>query len=209
MLLVGTYSQKLGHVDGKGNGVYALRFNRETMSIEPDREFFGKAQLDLVNPTYIVAHRASADAPLFAYVCDEGQLAETPGSLSAVRVDEATGELHKLGASVPATEDGVPDACCHVSVSPGGEHVLAANYLGGSIFATPRLPNGQLDAARTQYVKFPTAAHPITYPKPNAARQEASHAHMVLFSTGSASTTVLVPECAAGGATNITRQPNK
>jgi 6-phosphogluconolactonase (cycloisomerase 2 family) len=68
--------------------------------------------------------------------------------------------------------------------------VLAANYMGGSLCAIARRPDGSLDGARVQIVTLPPASHPITYPLPNAGRQEKAHAHMVVFSQNS----VLVPD---------------
>jgi 6-phosphogluconolactonase len=132
LIIVGTYSEKLGHVEGKGKGLYVVRFNREALSLVPDEAQFGKAQhgAALKNPTYIAAHRDAVSGALHAYVCDEGQL--SVGSLSAYLVNESTGELTQLGAAVPADARGQPDACCHVSVSPGAQHVIAANYLCGS-----------------------------------------------------------------------------
>ena len=41
---------------------------------------------------------------------------------------------------------------------------------------------------------LPPAAHPVSYPGPNAARQERAHAHMALFSAGSDGVTLLVPD---------------
>ena len=76
----------------------------------------------------------------------------------AARVDAATGELHQLGAPVSAGGEGT----CHVSVAPGGAHVLAANYMGGSVCAIARRPDGSLDASSVQLGSLPSRAHPIS-----------------------------------------------
>ena len=119
------------------------------------------------------------------------------GSVNAAKIDETTGELTQLAPSVPAEVDlrpGAGAACCHISVTPGGKHVLAANYLGGSIVAIARKPDGSLDESTVQYLHFPPASHPIAFPMPNAKRQESSHAHMALASSGTKGVTILVPD---------------
>ena len=197
LLFVGTYGEKLGHVDGKGKGLYVLRFSHSTLSLTDgnDDALMGKPQLgtQIKNSTYMVAHRG-ANSELTLYIVDERN--DGPGAVNAARVNESTGELQLLGDAVPALKpsDMRAAACCHVAVSPGGTHVLAANYLAGSVCAIPRRDDGSLDGASTQYVDFPPSSHPITYPGPNVGRQDASHAHMVVFSIGSASTSVLVPD---------------
>ena len=50
VIVVGTYSEKLGHVDGKGAGLYVLRLDREKLSVVPDEAAFGKAQLGGAQP---------------------------------------------------------------------------------------------------------------------------------------------------------------
>ena len=84
--------------------------------------------------------------------------------------------------------------CCHVCVSPGGEHVIAANYNGGSIVAIRRAADGSLDPSCVQYIVLPPSSEGIKFPGPNAPRQESAHAHMCIFSAGTDNTTVLVPD---------------
>ena len=197
--IVGTYSESLGHVDGKGKGVYALRFDRKGLSIvsSDGDSFVGKPQLGgiggLTNPTFIASYRDTTSSVLYLYIVDEAHTTG-PGTISAVRVNEQTFELTKIGPSVPADNRAAPAACCHVSVSPEGQYVLGANYLSGSVCAIARLSDGTLDPSRVQYVQLPPASHPVTFPLPNAARQESSHAHMALFSIGTDRTSLLVPD---------------
>ena len=58
----GTYGEKLGHVSGKGSGVYVIDIDATTLTVsEPaaDGSFLGKPQLStLTNPTYITSYRA-------------------------------------------------------------------------------------------------------------------------------------------------------
>lgn len=169
-----------------------MRFRRDELAFEPTNGFIGKAQLGehLRNATYLTSHRDAAGR-LTLYIVDERE--DGPGSVLAARVEEASGELHLL-SSVPAMDVAGKGACCHVSVTPDERFVLAANYLGGSVCAIPRSADGSLDSTAVQYVQLPPAEHPVAFPLPNAARQDKSHAHMVLFSAGTASSTVLVPD---------------
>ena len=72
-LFVGTYSESLGHVDGKGEGVYAFLFDRENMRLDP---FVPAAKLTtpqlggstgLINPTWLAEYENGT----FLYICDE------------------------------------------------------------------------------------------------------------------------------------------
>ena len=115
-LLVGTYGEKLGHVDGKGKGVYAVRFDRETLSLVPFTPTAGLTtpQLGgasgLVNPTWLTS---CGDGKVL-YICDER--GDGPGNLAAVSVDAATGALALLN-SIPADDRAGGAACCHASVT--------------------------------------------------------------------------------------------
>ena len=190
LVVCGTYGEKLGHVNGKGKGLYVLKFDRSSLAFTED---FGKAQLGDVfkNPSYVTVYRDSVADRLDVYVVEESH--SDAGFVAALTLNESTGELACNGE--PNRRD-LADAaaCCHVSVAPGGSHVLAANYLTGSVVAIARLPDGKLDGTNVQYVDLPPATHPITYPLPNAARQERAHAHMVRVSAGTKSSTVLVPD---------------
>lgn len=194
-IVVGTYGEKLGHVHGKGKGLYVLKYERDT-GFAPSSDFIGTPQLsNLKNPTFLTSHRDEASGELHLYIVDERN--DGAGSVNAAKIDETTGELTQLAPSVPAEVDlrpGAGAACCHISVTPGGKHVLAANYLGGSIVAIARKPDGSLDESTVQYLHFPPASHPIAFPMPNANRQESSHAHMALASSGTKGVTILVPD---------------
>ena len=193
----GTYGEKLGHVSGKGSGVYVIDIDASTLTLsEPpaDGSFLGKPQLStLTNPTFITSYRES-DA-LYLYIVDERY--NGPGAVYAAKVNEATAELTLLGSPVPASDGEDGAACCYIEVAPGGTHVVVANYMAGSICSIARsAADGTLDPASAQYLQFPPASHPVSYPGANAARQEKAHAHMCLFSKGTEGgmMTVLVPD---------------
>ncbi|MEV6007263.1 lactonase family protein [Streptomyces sp. NPDC051976] len=92
---------------------------------------------------------------------------QSKGSVTAVAID-AQGRLKVLG-SAQSTGGAGP---CHLSVHPGGRHVLSANYDSGSVAVHPIASDGSL-RARSDLVK-----HSGSGPDPD--RQEGPHAHMVL-----------------------------
>lgn len=183
LLLVGTYGETLPHVDGKGEGVYAILLDRR--SLTPLRgPFDGVAQLlSARNPTWITSWRDETGR-LVAYVADERT---DEGLLFAACVDEATGELTQLGAPASACGTGT----CHVAVAPGGRHVLAANYGSGNVVAYERQPDGSL-GKRAACVQLPPKGVQVDtpigkcelhvrFPRVHAARQEGPHAHQIVF----------------------------
>lgn len=213
LLVVGTYSEKLGHVTGKGDGLYVLNIDDGTLTIcKTDQEggVFGKPQLGpssgpqgMANPTYLIAHGSKETGSTVLYVVDERE--DHPGTLRALALDKETGELSPLGGVddiIPA--DDRPDeggACCHVMVTPDEKYVLAANYLCGSLVVVGRRQDGSLDSKDVHYyrldgkpVKRADDGGNITYPGPNANRQDRSHAHMALYSRGTESDSILVPD---------------
>ena len=105
LIAIGTYGETLGHVDGKGKGVYVVRCDDKSFhtaipdEASADDNFFGTAQLgDLVkNPTYLAAHCEASDGQVVLYIVDERT---NPGSVIAARLNEATGELTPLGSPV-------------------------------------------------------------------------------------------------------------
>jgi len=195
-LVVGSYTEKLGHVDGKGKGLYVLKFDHAKQTFAASAGLLGKPQLSsLQNPTYLTSYRSTPSSTPSIYIVEESN--DSAGFVSAATLDEETGELKALGPAIPAAGDAKGKkgaACCHISASPGGEHVLAANYHGGSVVSIRRAPDGSLDAAAVQYVVLPPESHQVKYPGPNAGRQDVSHAHMCLFSRGTHATTLLVPD---------------
>ena len=63
---------------------------------------------------------------------------------------------------------------CHVTVHPGGKHVLAANYGGGSIAALPIREDGSV-APASAFIQH-------TGSGPNPSRQKEPHAHSIYVS---------------------------
>lgn len=112
----------------------------------------------VANPSFLAV---SGDGT-HLYAVDE----QSKGSVTAVSVD-AQGRLKVLGAQ--STGGAGP---CHLSVHPGGRHVLSANYDSGSVAVHPIASDGSLKP-RSDLVQH-------TGSGPDPSRQEGPHAHMVL-----------------------------
>eukprot|EP00965_Chrysotila_dentata_P010756 349676-Pleurochrysis_carterae.AAC.2 len=88
-------------------------------------------------------------------------------------------------------------ATCFLTVAPGGEHILVANYLDGSLVAVDRHADGTLGAVHE--VKLPPSEYAGavgSFPRANADRQDDAHAHMVKVSkvNEDGSAMLLVPD---------------
>jgi fructose-bisphosphate aldolase class I len=172
-VVVGTYGEKLGHVDGKGRGLYVFRRDPSApgalVPVPPN----GSPALPLdvfANPTYL-CHHAGPEGRHFLYVVDERY--DRNGTLTAVAFDAVTGActvINQLECSGKAS--------CHVSVSNDGKRVLVANYATGTCDVFRREADGSVAAGKP--IDFDAKAHAGTFPGANAARQERSHPHMCL-----------------------------
>lgn len=172
-IFVGTYTEKLGHVDGKGRGIYS--FLVDEWSGQMRYEGVTKAE---TNPTYLLA---LGDDTMIAVM----EKYDADGTIASYAVNSDTGAL-KLRNEVSAQGKGT----CHVSVSPDRKFIGAANYMGGSgngaSFVVHRLENDGSIGENTATVSFASNCGPV------AARQEQSHAHGAFIpSTGNV---VLVPD---------------
>jgi 6-phosphogluconolactonase len=157
LLAVGTYTERMPHVDGQGGGIHLLRF-------DSDAGRFGAESIigGLRNPTYLAA--SAAGDRLYA-VC-EIDAAEKP-TLETYAVDRAALRLHHL-ASTPI-DGGWP---CHVSVNAAAGHITIANYESGDFVVMA------LDAAGC-----PTGTPTLIQRQGSgqrADRQAASHGHCAL-----------------------------
>jgi 6-phosphogluconolactonase len=157
LLAVGTYTERLPHVDGQGAGIHLLRFDLHDGSFGAETIVGG-----LRNPTYLAA--SAAGDRLYA-VC-EIEAGQHP-TLETFAIDRGALSLHHL-ASTPI-HGGWP---CHVSVNEAARQLIVANYGSGS-FVVMALdgngcPTGKPDLIQRQGTG------------PRADRQEAAHGHCAL-----------------------------
>jgi 6-phosphogluconolactonase len=147
-LYLGTYTSS-----GGGKGIGAALYDPGTGVISAGTVLTGVA-----DPSFL-ALSAAGDV---LYAVDE----QEQGKVTAVAV-ASSGALQVLGSRT--TGGSGP---CHLSVHPGGHHVLTANYDSGSIAVHPIGADGALQP-RSDLVQ-----HTGSGPDPD--RQSGPHAHMVL-----------------------------
>lgn len=159
-LLIGTYTKKEGHVDGKAEGVYLYDFNAEQGSIEHKGVIPG-----LINPSFLTI---SSDGKSVYVVNETGPDVDTTAFITAFSRNTETGELSKLNEQ--PTYSFAP---CYVSIDQSGQYVMVANYVGGIIAIYPRKEDGSLGKASDIVQLEGSGPH---------AEQESSHPHCMIAS---------------------------
>ncbi|MFL5617067.1 MAG: lactonase family protein [Gemmatimonadaceae bacterium] len=160
LVYVGTYTERTP--DGSGSkGIYAARF--DTMS----GKLSGLTPVaELQNPSWVTVSR---DRRLL-YAVSEVGTPDATGALAGLVVAYTIGADGKL-TELNRVSSGGADPC-HLAIDRSGRTVAVANYTGGSTVAFHVGADGRLGAAsKDQHVGK----------GPNAARQEAPHAHSVNF----------------------------
>ncbi len=134
---VGTYSNPQGPEGSKGNGqgIYLFEMDPSTGALK-FRELFQNDS----NPSWLALDRARTR--LYSANEISQYQGENSGSVSAYAVEPGTGRLKLLG-----TESSRGAGPCHLSMHPGGKHVLVANYHGGTFAVLPVRPDGGLAPA--------------------------------------------------------------
>ena len=150
-LLIGTYTQRLPHVDGHADGVLSARFD-------------GTAVVDVAvaarvpNPSWVAV---SADGSHVYAVEETGP----DGGVSAFsRLPDGT--LRPLGR---VSSGG--DSPAHLALHPSGRFLLTGTYVGGTVSVFELLEDGAI-GARTAFVQHEGHG-------PDPARQEAPHVHQL------------------------------
>ncbi len=149
------------YTGGPSKGIYRANFNKQDGSLT-DLQLVGEAE----NPSFLARH---PKLPLIYSVSEVRAGGERKGAaLIAWRIDHATGRLTEVGR-MPSGSDGP----CHVAVDSQGRWAAMANYSGGSVTLVALNEQG-----------LPVDSHNVKHEgasKANPSRQEAAHAHCVLF----------------------------
>lgn len=169
-LLVGTYTEKLPHVDGHARGILGTTATAD-----------GLGQVDVLaeirNPSWLTTTR---DGRFVYSVVETVEFEGAPGGgVAAYRRDPETGALTLLNT---ASSAGVEPA--HVEVDPSERFVLVANYRTGSVSVFARSDDGSLGEMVDHVQHEGSSVHPI--------RQTNPHAHQILFDPVSGD--VLIPD---------------
>lgn len=152
-LLIGTYTRKEGHVDGKAAGIYTLRMDTPAAM---------DTTTGIVNPSYICL---SPDGSTLFAVSEIGPDVDSTGYVYSFR--HQRGQLEFINRQPSHSF-----APCYASVHPSGKWLYVANYVGGMLARYAIHPDGSLAAPDTLRLTG-QRAHP---------RQEASHPHSAVVS---------------------------
>lgn len=152
-LYIGTYTRD------DSEGIYRCTFDDETGALEV-RGVTGLIE----NPSFLAAHPSGRY--LYA-VSETTEFEGQPGGGIYAYAVNREGRLAPLNRQ--PSQGGAP---CYVSVTPDGNYVLVANYLGGNVALFPVEADGRLDEASD------VAQHEGS--GPNESRQDGPHAHCVV-----------------------------
>jgi len=155
LLLVGTYTAGTA-----SQGIYAFRFHEDSGAITP----VGLAAAT-PNPSFLTA------TPDGKYVFAVNEVATLPGnsgSVTSFRVDPKAGRLEAINTETSRGADP-----CHLTLDATGRTLAVANYTGGNFALLPVGDNGRLAPASVVLTNSGSG--------PNRDRQEAPHAHAVVF----------------------------
>ncbi len=156
-LIVGTYTEKLPHVDGRAPGILSCSY--EDGALGPPRILAPSR-----NPSWLTVAKSGE----FIYAVSETTdfKGEVGGGATAYRRDVNTGALTQLNSRTSA---GVHPA--HIGLDGSGRFVLTANYTSGSITVYPLNEDGSLGEMLDYVQHVGSSAHP--------ARQGGPHPHMI------------------------------
>ena len=155
-VFVGTYTQRLPHVNGRGTGIYVFSF--EGGVLRPLGAFRG-----LPNPSFL-----AVDAQRHC-VYAVSELLEFEGSpQGAIQAWSWDSEQHVLQPTGHIGSQG--GAPCYISITD--DHVLVANYVGGSVISVNRSETGELGSI-DRVVQHAGSG-------PNLPRQKAPHPHAIV-----------------------------
>jgi len=129
VLIVGTYTEKEAHVNGKGEGIYVYKFNAETGELT-----YQSKVTNTVNPSYLVPH------PNRQYLYAVNEIGGEGGTVSAFSIEPTTYQLNLLNK---VSSKG--NAPCYIDTD--GKFVYVANYSSGNVGLFPINKNGKLEEA--------------------------------------------------------------
>ncbi len=155
---IGTYTQKEGHVDGKGDGIYKMQFDPATLELRVTDTIRGMA-----NPSFIAL---SPDRQVL-YAVNE----ISPGTDAIGRFEAYSLQPASFGQRQASVGTGA-HAPCHISLEKNAQLAVVSNYVGGVVCAFSLPLTNQ---TTPQLIQLPNV--PKTSP-----RQEASHPHSSVIS---------------------------
>jgi 6-phosphogluconolactonase len=150
-IFIGTYTGG----DSESKGIYQMIFDPATGSLALDG-----TPTEAVSPSFLALNHDGRR--LFAVNETGNSASDPPGGVSSFSVDPATGALTLVSRTSSAGA-----APCHLSLDTTQEHVLLANYWGGSVMVLNLGADGRLGSA-SSYVRHtgdnPTPRDPGPHP---------------------------------------------
>jgi len=156
ILLVGSYTEKMGWVEGMATGIGVYEFDTETGKLK-----LINTSAYIKNPSYLAIHPNKQY--VYAVSETEGDAQSPFGKLFAYRFDTVSYQLQSINS---VSSKGTSP--CFVSIDKTGKYALVANYGNGSVAAYAIGSNGELSNA------FFTDQHTGKGPRP---QQTNAHAH--------------------------------
>ncbi len=155
-VFVGTYTQKLSHVNGRGTGIYI--YSLQNQHLHQEGAFRG-----LPNPSFLTVDAQRQRVYAVSEVVDYD--GKPQGAVQAWSWNKETNTLIPTG--ILGTRGGAP---CYVSVSEN--NLLIANYVGGSVTAINLTETGDL-GENVGFVQHSGSG-------PNMTRQKSPHPHSIV-----------------------------
>jgi len=154
-LIIGTYTERLPHVDGKAEGILSCRY--EAGTIGPVRVLARTR-----NPSFLVV---SPDGRRLYAVNETVEFEGQPGGgVTAFVRDTRSGDLSLLNTR---PSGGVEPA--HLELDPSGHFLLVANYRSGSVAVFGLEADGSIGPMTDHVQHEGSSVHPV--------RQSGPHAH--------------------------------
>jgi len=156
---IGTYTKKEGHVNGKANGIYFIKMNKENGKLSA-----GNVTQKFINPSFL---SKSPDGK-FLYAVSE--LSPSDNSFGEIFAFDINEDKTLKYINKKSTENYAP---CHVTTDRTGKLVFVANYVGGIAMIYKVNKEGEIEASDKLELSG-SSTHP---------EQKSSHLHEIVISS--------------------------
>lgn len=169
-LIIGTYTERLPHVDGKADGILSCPYQAGV--IGPMR-LLARTR----NPSFLAL--SAGGRHLYAVNETIEFEGEPGGGVTAFARDTRSGSLTLLNS---CSSGGVEPA--HLELDPSGRFLVVANYRSGSVAVFGLEDDGSIGPMTDHVQHEGSSVHPV--------RQTGPHAHMIMFDPATGD--LLVPD---------------